>query len=34
LQRVFSTIGLEVSALVENKYREWSLTIIVGTIEG
>ena len=34
LQRVFSTIGLEVSALVDNKYREWSLTIIVGVIDG
>ncbi len=34
LQRVFSTIGIEVSAKVDNKYREWSLTIIVGTIDG
>ncbi|WP_372681643.1 hypothetical protein [Desulfosarcina sp.] len=34
LQRVFSTIGLEVSAIMENKYREWSLTIIVGTLDG
>lgn len=33
LQRVFSTIGLEVSAKFDNKYREWSLTIIVGTID-
>ena len=32
LQRVFSTIGIEVSAKMDNKYREWSLTIIVGTI--
>jgi hypothetical protein len=34
LQRVFSTIGLEVSAKFDSKYREWSLTIIVGTIDG
>ncbi len=34
LQRVFSTIGIEVSASMDNKYREWSLTIIVGTIDG
>jgi uncharacterized membrane protein len=34
LQRVFSTIGMEVAAKVDNKYREWSLTIIVGTIDG
>jgi hypothetical protein len=34
LQRVFSTIGLEVSAKIDNKFREWSLTIIVGTIDG
>ncbi|WP_319409942.1 hypothetical protein [uncultured Desulfosarcina sp.] len=34
LQRVFSTIGIEVSAKMDNKYREWSLTIIVGTIDG
>ncbi len=34
LQRVFSTIGMEVSAKIDNKYREWSLTIIVGTIDG
>ena len=34
LQRVFSTIGIEVSAKIDNKYREWSLTIIVGTIDG
>ena len=33
LQRVFSTIGLEVSAKMDNKNREWSLTIIVGTME-
>ena len=30
LQRVFSTIGLSVSAIIDEKYREWSLTIIVG----
>ena len=34
LQRVFSTIGIDVSAKMDNKYREWSLTIIVGTIDG
>lgn len=34
LQRVFSTIGIKVSAKVESKYREWSLTVIVGTVEG
>jgi hypothetical protein len=34
LQRVFTTIGLEVSALVdEKKYREWSLTVIVGSMD-
>jgi len=30
LQRVFSTIGMRVSAKIDKKYREWSLTIIVG----
>jgi hypothetical protein len=34
LQRVFSTIGIEVSAKIDNKYREWSLTIIVGRFDG
>lgn len=34
LQRVFTTIGMEVSATFNSKYREWSLTVIVGTIEG
>ncbi len=34
LQRVFSTIGMEVSAKIDNKYREWSLTLIVGSIDG
>ena len=33
LQRVFSTIGMEVSAKIDNKYREWSLTVIVGTMD-
>ncbi|PIE67090.1 MAG: hypothetical protein CSA23_05960 [Deltaproteobacteria bacterium] len=32
LQRVFSTTGMDVSAKFDNKYREWSLTIIVGII--
>lgn len=34
LQRVFSTIGMEVSAKIDSKYREWSLTVVVGTIDG
>ena len=34
LQRVFSTIGMPVSAKVDTKYREWSLTVIVGAIDG
>lgn len=34
LQRVFTTIGMEVNAKFDNKYREWSLTIIVGAVEG
>jgi hypothetical protein len=33
LQRVFSTIGMEVSAKLNDKYREWSLSIIVGEID-
>ena len=32
LQRVFSTIGMTVSAKFDDKFREWSLTVIVGTI--
>jgi hypothetical protein len=32
LQRVFSTIGMDVTANIDKKYREWSLTVIVGTI--
>lgn len=34
LQRVFATIGMEVSAKIDNKYREWSLSIIVGSVDG
>jgi len=34
LQRVFATIGMNVSAKIDNKCREWSLTIIVGAIDG
>ncbi len=34
LQRVFATIGMEVSAKIDTKYREWSLTVIVGTFDG
>jgi hypothetical protein len=34
VQRVFATIGLDVSAKVDSKYREWSLSIIVGSIDG
>lgn len=33
LQRVFTTIGMEVSAKIDKKYREWSLTVIVGSID-
>ncbi len=33
LQRAFTTIGLEVSARSIKKYREWSLTLIVGKLE-
>lgn len=33
LQRVFSTIGVDVSAKIDNKCREWSLTVIVGSID-
>ena len=33
LQRVFSTIGIPVSAKIDKKYREWSLTIVVGAIK-
>ena len=33
LQRVFSTIGMTVSAKFDSKFREWSLTVIVGTID-
>ena len=33
LQRVFSTIGMDVSAKIDKKYREWSLTVIVGAID-
>ncbi|BBO67096.1 hypothetical protein DSCA_10260 [Desulfosarcina alkanivorans] len=34
LQRVFSTIGMDVSARIDKKYREWSLTVIVGSTDG
>ena len=34
IQRVFSTIGMDVSARIDNKYREWSLSIIVGDVNG
>jgi hypothetical protein len=30
LQRTFTTIGFNVSATVNRKYREWSLTLVVG----
>ncbi|MEJ2641498.1 MAG: hypothetical protein P8010_18170 [Desulfosarcinaceae bacterium] len=30
LQRTFATIGFKVSATVNRKYREWSLTLVVG----
>jgi hypothetical protein len=34
MQRVFTTIGFDVSAKVDTKFREWSLSIVVGTIDG
>ena len=33
LQRVFSTIGLPVTAKIDKKYREWSMSIIVGHLD-
>jgi hypothetical protein len=33
LQRVFATIGMGVSAKFDVKYREWSLTVIVGNVD-
>jgi hypothetical protein len=33
LQRVFTTIGLPVTAKIDKKYREWSLSVIVGTFD-
>lgn len=33
LQRVFSTIGVPVTARVDSKCREWSLSIIVGNLK-
>jgi hypothetical protein len=33
LQRVFSTIGMDVQAKIDKKYREWSLTVIVGIFD-
>jgi len=33
LQRTFTTMGLQVTAQVNNKYREWSLSMIVGQID-
>jgi hypothetical protein len=30
IQRTMATIGFSVSAAVNNKYREWSLTLIIG----
>lgn len=32
IQRTMATIGFPISATVNNKYREWSLTLIVGKI--
>jgi len=32
IQRTMATIGFQVSASVNNKYREWSLTVIVGKV--
>lgn len=33
IQKTFTTIGLQVTAQVNNKYREWSLSMIVGQID-
>ena len=33
LQRTLTTIGLPVSAQINNKYREWSISMIVGQID-
>lgn len=33
LQRTLTTVGLPVSAQVNNKYREWSISMIVGQID-
>ncbi len=33
LQKTLTTVGLHVSAQINNKYREWSLSMIVGQIE-
>ena len=33
LQRTLTTIGLAVTAQINNKYREWSISLIVGQIE-
>lgn len=34
LQRVFATIGMEVFTKIDDKYQEWSLSIIVGDVDG
>ena len=33
LQKTLTTMGLQVSAQINNKYREWSLSMIVGQID-
>ncbi len=33
LQRTLTTVGLPVSAQINNKYREWSISMIVGQID-
>jgi len=33
LQRAFTTIGMRVSAQINNKYREWSISLIVGQMD-
>jgi hypothetical protein len=33
LQRTLTTIGLPVAAQINNKYREWSISMIVGQVE-
>ena len=34
LQRTFTTLGMSISAQINDKYPEWSITLIVGQLEG